>query len=223
MKKQIFTLAVLLLAVPGLSRAATKNSDWQHAKNLGDQPAIATEYDVLGATASVRYYRFDISSPTRYQIDLDIDGTQKNVFEPRVVVFRPDSVTVGPALPVLQPPSTIAMVYGAQDRITEHEGPWLSLINHRLHSDIDFPKTGTYYIAVYNAGNIGGPFRITLTEGDHELTWSQAAVRWIRTGLWVGAQWWNVLVPFIGATVAAFFWYIIHRVPHPSKRYAKKR
>ena len=123
MKKQIITLAILLLALPCISYAASKNTEYQKAKNLGSQPAIATEYDVLGATASVRYYRLDITSPTRYQIDLDIDGTQKNVFEPRLVVFRPDSITVGPALPVLQPPSTVAMVYGAQDRLTEHEGP----------------------------------------------------------------------------------------------------
>jgi hypothetical protein len=223
MKYKGLVVVMFALLVPGVAFAAEINRDWTTAKNLGKQPGIVTQHGQLGATSSVRFYRLEISSPTTYQIDLDIDGQLKQSFHPRIVVYRPDTVTAGPALPMIQPPSTVASVYATSEQQIGHEGPWLSIINHRFHATVPFETAGTYYVAVYNAGTVGGPFRLTLLEGEQKLTAWQMTMRWCRTGMWVGAQWWNIIIPIIFAVIAAIFWYIIHRLPHPSKRHVKKR
>lgn len=223
MKNKGIVITILALLVPGAVFASTTHHDWKTAQRLGTQPAVTTQYGQLGTTGSTQFYRLDISTPTTYHIDLDIDGQLRSVFHPRIVVYRPDTVTAGPALPMLQPPSTVASVYATSEPSVGHEGPWLSIINYRFQADVDFSATGTYYVAIYNAGKIGGPFRMTMLEGDQQLSAWQSMSRWWRTGMWVGAQWWNIIVPLFSAALAAIFWYIIHRLPHPAQRHAKKR
>lgn len=217
----LWCLVGLLVATP--AQATAPNTDWQHARSLGRDPQSISTTGTLGGTGSVRYYQVRVSAPTDFRVYLDIDGNGKPTAQPRLVLFQPDEQTIGPALPIAQPPSTIATVFAATDNTRMTSGPWLSVFTRRLSSTITLPSAGTHFLAVYNASEYPGSFRLMLERSDVSGTPIATRLhRWFSVGLWTAPQVITLLLPVLATALATLTWVIIHRLPHPKRRYAKK-
>jgi len=198
--------------------AGSKNDIFERAASLGSKPEAAMLYGKLSSTGDVRYFTFTISEPQTLNIRLD-EAVRPGDFEPRLVVYEPDARTVGPVLPMPQPPSTIALVYTSNVNRSFTEGPLRTRLNTRIDRSFTLTQTGRYYLAVYNAGRGAGAFRLTVSS-DAEPTWSRSAhfERWWLTSIWFGLESSTLFIPFIALLAAITAWLIVRHVPAPPQK-----
>lgn len=217
------TILFLLLLVPVFGhastvvRASTTNDSWERAVTLGSNPSTAVLYGRLGDTGDARFYSFSVSQATALQVQVEI--TEEDVqLEPRVVVYVPEEMTIGPALPMLQPPKTLAAVYPANASEVHVEGPLRTTLTTRVDQSVELPKAGRYYLAVYNAGRASGAYRLSMTR-DPAAAWPMS-VRlrsWWLANIWLGPQYGALTIPLLVGVAALAAWLIVRRVPSPAR------
>ncbi len=227
-KTIISALLAAFLVMPVVARAAvvlasTTNNDWEHALSLGRNPTRADLYGRLSGTGDARYYEFSVTKPGTIRVVMqtvpDVD-----LLEPRLVLYAPEMMTIGPALPMPQPPRTLAAVYGADAKTTTTEGPFRTKLSLRFDHDLQLDTAGTYYLAVYNAGQDTGAYRLRLsTSGAPSLGWNDQFRSWWLTNAWLGPQFGALTIPLMVGVAAAIAWLIISKVPHPQVARARVR
>lgn len=181
--------AVIILSAIGASAsvvATNRNTTWEQAQtiNLADGPAVL--FGVLGSTGDARFYRLSVDKPMTVDATLDVPIWADARFHPQLVVYQPDSVTVSPSLPLVQPPNTIALVYPLTVRTKHFDRATQISMTERLRVAIELPVAGQYYLAVYNADQQSGRWRLTMADQADDRTpsaWSWPK-RW-----WVAQHW----------------------------------
>lgn len=191
----------------------TKNTTWETAAKLGVITEQVQLYGALGSAGDARFYQLTVKKVGSLNAAIDVPVWATKKFHPQLVLYQPDSATVGPPLVMVQPPGTIALVY---PQTTEHRRfePWtqISTIN-QLQAKLDLPVTGTYYLAVYNADQSSGRFRLTLTPSTNAKT--NGVLAWPRCW-WISQIWANptimtLFAPLVFiAIIMAAFWTGMH-------------
>ncbi len=220
-KQTAVILAIAAVVIlPVIARAAivlasTTNDDWRRAVDLGSNPTRADVYGRLTGTGDARYYRFTVSTAGTIRLKVQ---TEPNVelLQPQIVLYEPEGITIGPALPMPQPPKTLAAVYGASAKELVTEGPLRTKTELRFDHDVALDTPGTYYLAVYNAGQDSGAYRLRLTTTNAPaLSWGEQFRTWWLTNAWIGPQYGALTIPAIFAVIAVIAWFIISKMPHP--------
>lgn len=220
----------LLLVWPLGSQAGTA---WSTARVLNADASLSTAYGQLASVGSVHWYRLGISQPTTLRAEIGTSTATSTDFSPRLAVFQPSSATVGPLLPIPQPPQTTAMVYAATNTADEtFDGLTQIVYSRRLDTTISLPVAGTYYLAVYNAGPAAGQYRL-LT--NHPQTWDigwselwQLPVRWWQDQAFAGWTWRTTLTPLLLAVLIVLVieqlrYYHLHHLAPARRPPAKPR
>ncbi len=164
------------------------NRTWETSAKLGAVTEPIQLFGALGTTGDARFYQLTVKKIGTLSAAIDVPVWADEKFHPQLVVYQPDSATVGPALPMIQPPGTIALVYPLTEN-TRHFEAWTQITTvKRLQAKLDVPVTGTYYLAVYNADRAGGRFRLTVSSPS--ATNSGGILAWPK-GWWVSQMWAN--------------------------------
>lgn len=140
------------------------NTRWERAEKLTITDEPAEFFGTLGSTGDARFFTLQTDAVGQLAVTLDVPVWADPKFHPQVVVYQPDTMTVGPSLPMAQPPDTIALVYPLSGKTKRFEGLTQINIVERLSTTIELPVVGQYYLAVYNADRAGGRFRLTLAD-----------------------------------------------------------
>lgn len=229
-KSKIISLILAsLLASPAVAKAQTVvtasslNTTWKKAVSIGDNPLKAELYGRLVGTGDARYYRFRIDQPVSLKVNI-VTSAEKNRLEPRLVLYEPEQITVGPALPMSQPPLTLAMVLTANAATIHTEGLMRTRLITRFDRMIKLDQAGQYYLAVYNAGQDQGPFRLSLsTTLVKNSPWMSVLRSWWLTNIWLGPQYGTLTVPLFITAAALIAWLIVSRVPLPVRAKSRSR
>jgi hypothetical protein len=160
-------ITVLVICLSQPSRAAKQGSTWQRPRTLNSKQELVLNYGKLEATGDAVYYRLSIAASLTVKFQIDIPRHASSKFAPQLVVFEPYTSTIGPLLPLAQPPQTIALVYPMTTVKEVFNPATQTAYAVRLEAQPEFKTPGTYLIAVYNAGTVGGTYRLTM--GDHPM------------------------------------------------------
>lgn len=219
----IITILFLLLLVPALGhartvvQASTTNDSWERAVTLGTNPSTAVLYGRLGDTGDARFYSFSATRASTLTVQVEI-AEEATGLEPRVVLYIPEEITIGPALPMSQPPKTLAAVYPANASKVHVEGPLRTTLTTRVDQSVELPKPGRYYLAVYNAGRASGAYRLSVVS-DPASDWpiSIRLRSWWLANVWLGPQYGALTIPLLIGVAALAAWLIVRRVPSPAR------
>jgi len=218
-------LSWLLISIPPAKAstvlATTANHDWQAAVSLGANPGSALLYGRLSARAA-QYYSFTVTQPLTLHVNVEINPRVAGKFDPRIILYSPESITVGPALPMPQPPLTMAAVYPANASVKRVEGPLFTSLLKKVDQYLPIVQPGRYYLAVYNAGPISGAYRLSLVQDVSSASLGNIWQRWWLTGSWFGPQSGAIIIPLILVALAIAGWVTLHhenyKLPRPKTR-----
>ena len=162
--------AVLFLSQPTI---ATNGATYSDPITIDVTAKHFVDYRQLDGVGDAVYYRVTVSKATQAQFQVSIPESAATKFAPQLVLFLPYSSTVGPLLPVIQPPKTLALVYPMTAPNTGFDALTQTSSTVRLQAKPNFPEAGTYTFAIYNAGQAAGQFKFFLNQGGHSaVTWS---------------------------------------------------
>lgn len=219
-----FLLVLGLIIVPTVVSATVsaskKNTTWERAQGLKLTGTPIVQYSVLGSVGDARFFSFTASKPSSLHATIDVPIWSDNKFHPQLIIYQPDTVTMGPNVPVPQPPRTVALIYPSASKDKYFDRKNQISVLERLDATIDIPVDGKYYLAVYNADRAAGRFRITLAEpGEQGI---QSIWMWPRQW-WIAQTWASesqisaylpivLMLSMVGVT-----WFIVkYRRPHQS-------
>ncbi len=196
----------------------TENTRWERAEKLtvADEPAVV--FGALGSTGDARFYTLRADASSTLSIALDVPVWADPKFHPQIVVYQPDMMTVGPSLPMTQPPSTIALVYPLSGSAKRFEGLTQINIVERLKTTIDLPVAGKYFLAVYNADRVGGRFRLTLSDPSADgrpALWSWPK-RWWISQTWASSSSAVAYLPLVLLGAMIVVTWVITRLRRPN-------
>ncbi len=170
---------------------------WATAQPLRLSSAPISVYGRLRAEGDSQFYRISASSPTQIRTEIGTPISQAQ-FEPRLVLYQADGQTIGPSLPMDQPPKTLALVYSANNDVAVFEALTQIAYRQKLNTTVFIP-TGTSYLAVYDASPHSGNFRLTVTAGpDVPLSWSDTwnlLPHWWHDQVFAGVSWRTLFTP----------------------------
>jgi hypothetical protein len=115
-------------------------------------------------------------------------------------------------MPFNQPPKTAALVYPAPDNLTWSEPATQTTSAVRWNQSLTLDQAGTYYLAVYNAGDQPGRWRLTLTNPTTAISWSDVLRQpqlWWYSQLWAGWTIQSFFLPVSLMTLLLFIWWLI--------------
>lgn len=202
--------AGLLVAVP----ASAAGQSWDQPIIIPSGAHHLTDYRTLRGTGGVVYYRLTIGQPTTINISLNISPAAASTFAPQLVLFVPNNVTVGPLLPIVQPPQTIAQVYPMTGPNNAFVLFTQTRYTQRLVATPSLPVPGTYELAVYNAGRASGGVRLDYDRQAVVAEWPavwQLAPLWWRDQTLAGFSFLTLLLP---ALFAIGLWIVWLRLDH---------
>lgn len=191
----------------------TANTRWETSAKLGTIREPVQLYGALGSTGDARFFQVTVKKIGILSAAIDVPVWADPKFHPQLVVYQPDSSTTGPALSMVQPPGTIALVYPLTEQ-NRHFEAWTQITAvKRLQAQIDLPVTGTYYLAVYNADRVSGRFRLTLTQPTSLATIGMMS--WPKCW-WISQMWANpsITTPFAPLAVLAIILVMVWMVMH---------
>ncbi len=173
-----------------------------------------TDYRTIAPIGGVIYYRLTVSRPTTLILNVNIPRSASPNFAPQAVMFEPDPQTIGPLLPIAQPPQTIAIVYPMTPPTEVFDPATQTSSTVRLSATPNLPGAGTYLLAVYNAGRTTGRYQLILRDQSNMMPWSEAW--WMPLGWWheqvfAGFSWLTLITPLLAALGA---WLIYLRLDH---------
>lgn len=223
--KLLVAAAVVAMSVAFSPRttAADLGASWEQAIEVDPTASHYLNYRSLHATGDVVYYRLTITQPTRLRMQLGLPEVANAKFVPQVALFKPQMVTIGPVLPIVQPPQTMALVYPLTDPRGVFD-PFTQAAYHiRLDAQLSLTTPGTHYFAVYNAGSAAGEYRFVLDRGQPVAAWQDAwtmPMQWWRDQTFAGFSWRTFITP---ALIALGLWFVWLRLDshqlHPHKKY----
>ncbi|MEK7537596.1 MAG: hypothetical protein AAB619_01325 [Patescibacteria group bacterium] len=234
MRLRLIGRILLAIAIVGLTvigsrptTAAGTGDSWQQPVTINVNARQFTDYRTLRATGDAVYYRLTVDQPRRVRIQISISRSAAAKFAPQVVLFRPHDTTVGPILPVEQPPETIALVYPMTAPRVVFDVFTQTLYTVRLEAQPVWPTAGTYIFAVYNAGSAGGQYRFLLDRGSAVAQWPDAwqlPIRWWRDQAFAGFSWLTFITPALIALGLWLVWLRLdHHQLHPHKKYPPRK
>lgn len=212
----------VLVINSSLPLAAELGSTWQRplVLDLGSQPFV--HYGKLGSTGEAIYFRLPISQPVSPTFQIDIPSNVSPKFAPQLVVFEPYSSTIGPLLPLAQPPKTIALVYPMTTVKEVFDPMTQAAYRIRLEAKPELTTPGTYLIAVYNAGSVGGSYRMMMGDNLSMAKWPDVwmiPMNWWSSQMFVGFSWMTLIFPTI---LGLLIWLIYLRLDHHQLHVHKK-
>ncbi len=180
-------------------------------------------YQELTGIGDVAYYSLHVTVPETITVHISIPNNAAERFAPQFVVFSPNTLTIGPILPIIQPQNTIAAVYP----ITPVQPLFNSLTQtdytSRLVAQPRLQSVGEYTLAVYNAGTSGGKYRLTIDRGNSatQLTWDiwNMPLQWWHDQLFAGFGWYTLMTPVL---LFLFGWLVYLRLDHHQLHAHKK-
>lgn len=225
-----------MVAVTSLSffpLATMAKSTWSTAQSIDLTAGQTIIYDQLSAEGGNDFFRLTVSQPTTIDVEIgapDLAGD----FQPRLVFYQPDSQTIGPSLPMEQPPRTLALVYPASQNEPVFNAFTQISYRQKLHSTFDL-VAGTTYLSVYNAASIPGRYRLSIDQGQGAVpsltdAW-QLLPHWWHDQAFAGLTWRTLLTPgllivLIVLVIEQLRFYHLHHLavsrPTPSPRKKKK-
>lgn len=215
----IVAAIALLLWLPVVTLGQTV-LPWAAADVVEPQQHEVVKYGALGINDGT-YYRLRLARPAVVQVQVAVATNAPTGFQPQVVVFSPDELTVGPVLPIAQPPATLATLYPASTHRVAFE-PFTQVFTKTIVSAPHTFGAGETYVAVYNAGNASGRYRLTLNPGSALVQWQDAwqlPVRWWHDQTFAGWGWQSFLTPLlVGLAVWAVWLRLQHHHLHPQRR-----
>lgn len=220
-------LAMIVSGFFGFSATAANQPAWQQPIPLSTTVNNSHDYRILSGSGGVAYYRLSVPAPTTHRVVLTIPRSSSPKFAAQIVLFVPSEETFGPLLPFEQPPQTLALVYGrTQPRVIFDAGTQI-LSTVTLETDIRFPVSGTYLLAVYNAGSEFGQYKLTMNPSSMAMSMSDAFVypkTWIQDQMFAGFGWLTLITPVL---VLLIGWLVYLRLDHhrlhPHKKYGASK
>lgn len=208
-------IIVLLAAVAG-SRptSAAEGESWHQPVTITVGRKQFVDYRTLRTTGDAVYYQVTLKEPSRVRFEVSIPRSASPKFVPQVVVFQPNDVTIGPLLPLEQPPQTIALVYPVTQPRIVFDAFTQTLTTVRLEAQPSFAQAGTYTFAVYNAGTVAGQFKFSLDQGASLAQWQDAwqmPTRWWRDQMFAGFSWLTLITPLL---IGLCLWLVYLRLDH---------
>lgn len=195
----------LLLAVVGLvwpvDSLAAVRVDQQHLTWSSARPVDVTQsnyfYGALSRSQPARFYTWTIVQPTTVTIEVGLPRQTDSRFNPALVLYQPSTETVGPVLPMEQPPKTMASVYPASLAVEVVEKSTQISYQQRRHLRLALVTAGQYYLAVYTPAPLAGRYRLAISAATKTslgtlLTWPK---RWWYAQIWAGYSWETLWVP----------------------------
>lgn len=207
-------ITVLVICLSQPPRTVKQGATWQQPRILDSKKELVLNYGKLEATGDAVYYRLSIDAPLTIKFQIDIARHASPKFAPQLVVFEPYTSTIGPILPLEQPPQTIALVYPMTTVKEAFNPATQTAYAVRLEAQPELKTPGTYLIAVYNAGSAGGAYRLTM--GDHPMTagWQDTwmmPIFWWHDQTFTGFSWLTLIFPLI---LALLVWLVYLRLDH---------
>ena len=214
MRARLFGLAlVMMVALPAPALAgnfvtSSQHQTWQNSELLDLSKGITTRFAGL-STGQARFYRLSISQPTKLTVVVSVSPKVDQRFLPSVILFQPELQTTGPALPLEQPPNTLASVYpGLVGRTAWH---WKTQTSSRtvLSTQLSLTTSGDYYLAVYNPSKVSGVYQVKITT-DQKISASNILdypSLWWYTQVWAGWGLASLLLPLVVLLIAWLIWW----------------
>jgi len=207
----------LLLMIGGgvvVSSVASNGTNWKNPISITDRPQQFIHYHSFQKTGDVSYYRFQVSQPTTARFEISLPRSANAKFAPQLVIFEPSSATIGPILPIEQPPLTIAQVYPVTQPRQAMNAFTQTLSTVRLEAQPEFTVAGTYLFAVYNAGSAAGNFKLVVDHGSSLAQWQDAwlmPVRWWQDQAFAGLSLLTLITPVL---IGLALWFVYLRLDH---------
>ncbi|MBI5467029.1 MAG: hypothetical protein HY975_02330 [Candidatus Kerfeldbacteria bacterium] len=217
----LLTIAsVLVTLIVPVSLRAQSPAPWVGAEIIQPQEHDVVQYGTLGVNAG-QYYRLRLNQPANLALQIAIATNAPAGFRPQIVVFTPDAQTIGPLLPIAQPTETIATLLPTNAHRVQFE-PFTQVFSKTTVDAQEEFGAGETYIAVYNAGNTPGRYRLTVSAGSALVQWQDAwqlPVRWWNDQGFAGWGWQSLLTPLLVALAIWAVWLRLqHHNLHPQPR-----
>lgn len=230
-RRQLVALVALALLWGGpLARAATLNvsaatdANWQAASPIRVPTVRNVMFGVFREPYDARIFTFTITRPITMDAAIDVSMETNEHFRPQLVIYRPESYTVGPILPIDQPPRTSAAVYPTTDRMRNFEPMMMANTVRRLTTRLTFDVPGKYYLAVYNASIEPGRWRLELRPPAAAQSVTDFLRTWWMFRLWSGTLWEGIAGMAVALAVpTAILWLIYRRRRPPPRPAARKK
>lgn len=194
------------------------NSTWQRSQQLPVPFKGHMLYGGLGGSGSAAWFTFSLTEPTTVDVALSVPAGSSKNFQPRLVVYQPESMTVGPVLPISQPPNTAALIYRSTEGPTTFDIVGFVEQQRKLQATLTLPAAGRYYLAVYNAGQASGRWRLQLGQASPAVaTLTRWPIRWWQDQAWAGWTTKTLFLPFWVVALIVWWGLMFHRRSHRSR------
>ena len=208
-------IAATIICLPSLAQAAA-HATWQQSRTLLVPLTNQTVYGSLAPRAGGMFFRFSITKPESFHVRLSQPLNTSKAFEPRFVLYEPDDLTMGPYLPMDQPPQTLATVYPMSESVIHFYPATITSSVAKFETDFQLQRPGRYYLAVYNAGGASG--RVRLDFGQMQLTWVSILTwpwHFVQDQAWSGFSLVSLFIPFWLLALTVWSWLALaHQKTH---------
>lgn len=199
--------------------ASAQTVSWPTAKTIDPVGHQVVTYGRLKGLGDGQYVRLILTRPTTLRLELSVPRSSVTRFQPQLAVFTADTVTVGPLLPIQQPPKTLGLVYPPTTAKAVWDPYTQAGYTVTLAARPSLP-VGTSYLAIYNAGDRSGRYRLIADTGATSIQWSDAwlfPVRWWQDQQFAGFSPSTLITPLLLALVIWAVWLRLkHHGLHPS-------
>ncbi len=220
-------VVVIMAVICGAQyNGVTGGSTWQKPIPISTRLNQFIDYRTLHRTGDAVYYRIQVAEPSSVRMLISLSRQASKYFAPQVVVYAPYSETIGPIIPVEQPPKTLASLYPMTQTKEVFDAFTQTLTTYRLEAQPIFKSAGTYTFAIYNAGRTAGQYKFTLQRKNSSAEWHDAwqmPKRWWQDQMFAGFSWLSFITPLlIGLSLWLLYLRLDHHQLHVHKSYHKK-
>lgn len=207
-----------------ITAAQAKTSNWHLARLVRAPLAGQVLYGPLSSPGASAWYRFGVNRPTTINVILSVPTWTSEKFQPHLVFYQPESMTIGPVLPMDQPPQTAASVYPPTESTVRFNSLTLVQERVRLRATLTTHQAGWYYLAVYNPGVTAGRYRLEFAGSRWRwpsiLTWPLV---WWQDQAWAGWTLVTMFLPLWLVALVAWSWLVMAPVREKKIIKNKKR
>lgn len=200
--------------------SAATNTSWQQSVPLRSPLSGHVLYGTLSQTGSSAFYTFTITRPGSITVSLSVPTWADQDFMPQLVLYEPDSITVGPVLPMAQPPETIASIFPSDSGSLFFDQSSLTVRRQVQETTLVMAKPGRYFLAVYNAGTAAGRWRLAFNGPPKVVDIFRWPGQCWQDNAWTG---WTLQTLFIPLLVLALSAAVISRIKVKPKAKPRKR
>lgn len=191
---------------------------WEKAKTIRPYASEQVVFGKLSQPLQSHFLTWENEGSHQVRITIAVPESASSDFHPRLALFEPSDEMIGPLLPMDQPPKTLAAIYPANNDQAVFEGLTQTQYTVRLALDLTLEKSGQYYLAVYNADDVAGTYRLTITPPETDVWTAVTAYpgRWWTSHAWAGLSIRTLFLPAVViGTLSALCWFIMLRLKTP--------